>query len=148
MDQTAEQGFVKEFISRLNRLYETCRGVALEEGASFEEGASLQSPFSSFLGGQRFEQIPDATIHKGNTEVKLRPDEINQDPTTGKYYAGLFVIRTMIGKGNSTSPHYWTDLDSPSDSAWYADPAWQKTTVVTGPLIKSWLHHDGPPPIW
>lgn len=140
---------VAKFCTRLKQLYHTCSDVAQEEGASFQEGVSSQIPFNKKLAvGEITASLPTVIMCKGNVQVQIQPKEICQDHHTGKHYADLSVHRVIVGQGHPTSPTCWTDLENPDDPAWYADPAWQKNTLVNRELIKTWLYSSGPPPIW
>jgi hypothetical protein len=86
-------------------------------------------------------------MRKGNVEVQIRPSEIGQD-TNGRHDGMLFVARTWPGTGALDSPACWTDLGSLEGASWYVGAVGDKSHPVNHVVIKGWLHHPGPPPIW
>jgi hypothetical protein len=140
---------VAEFSRRLKQMCNACKSVAGEEGATFRESESPGNPFSKQISvDEGTTPLPEATMTKGSIKVQIRQNGIHQNNLSGKYYGVLSVRREIVGQGHPGSPSCWTDLENAEDVDWYADPAWQKKTRVGADLIKTWLYHSGPPPIY
>ena len=140
---------ISEFIARLEQLIQMCESVAREEQAKFEKGQSQQVPFSTLMmaDGSSATSLPTATLRKVNVEVKIRPLEISQG-ADGKYYATLMIVRSWPGAGMLDSPACWTELEQRQDMNWYVGAVGEKGQPVNRGLVRQWLHHSGPRPIW
>jgi len=139
---------VAEFCKRLEQVIAICADVAKEEKATFRKSEHRQIPFSAPMIAEGVEvPLPTATIRKGNVEVDIRPSEISQD-ASGKHHGGLFVDRKWVGLGRLDSPACWTGVEEEQDTNWYVGPTGNKSQVVDRVLIRGWLYHSGPRPIW
>jgi hypothetical protein len=145
----AGDNLVSRFRPRLASLFSLCVEVAKEEKASFEQQSSIQNPFSAQMSdGSRREPLPRLTMQKGDIRVSIAPTEISQDVTTGKHSAEVSVGRVLVGRGRLDSPSCWVDLSEAEDRTWYVGARWERSTPVDREVIRQWLYHSGPPPIW
>lgn len=91
--------------------------------------------------------LPTATMRKENIEVDIRPAEVSQD-ASGKHYGGLFVLQKWVSAGTLDSPACWTGIEEKQDTNWYVGATGDKNQLVDRVLIRGWLYHKGPRPIW
>jgi len=139
---------VAEFRKRLEQLISVCEEVALEESAEFERYECQRIPFCAQMIAEGLKvSLPAARTRKENIEADIRPAEITQD-VGGKHHGALFVARKWVGAGRLDSPACWTGIEESGDTNWYAGATGDKGQAVDREVIRGWLYHKGPRPIW